>query len=343
MKPNFSLISSIVMVLGSLVLRPPAVAEEGIGMVTGSKTGTYYQFGGDIAEVAKKVGLTILVKDSAGSIDNIKRLNSSENATLGIVQSDVLGFLSRSDSPEMQRVAGRIRLVFPFYNEEVHLFANTKIRKFEDLAGKRVVLGEKGSGNWLTATNLLQMTGVKPGEELYLPPLKAVTAVLQGEADAMFYVAGKPVELFSKLGNLKEKPEFAPLFANVHFLTLEDTIMLREYKASEIGPADYPWIAETVPTIAVKAVLMSFDYSSKKTPYYRQRCQELAKIGQAVRDNIDTLRKTGHPKWKEVDLEAKIGTWELDSCSRETAGKGAPKVDISRELEKVLLNQIKNH
>ena len=102
----------------------PAMAEEAdakqIGMVTGSKTGTYIQFGNDIAGVAKTVGLDILVKDSQGSIDNIRRINSKENATFGIVQSDVLGFLSRSENPEMRLVAGRLRLIFPFYNEEVH-------------------------------------------------------------------------------------------------------------------------------------------------------------------------------------------------------------------------------
>jgi len=47
--------------------------------------------------------------------------------------------------------------------------------------------------------NLLQITGVKPAELLKLPPLQGVTAVLKGEADAMFYVAGKPVSLFTKV------------------------------------------------------------------------------------------------------------------------------------------------
>jgi TRAP-type uncharacterized transport system substrate-binding protein len=44
---------------------------EGIGMVTGTATGTYIQFGQDIAKVARSVGLDILVKESEGSIDNI--------------------------------------------------------------------------------------------------------------------------------------------------------------------------------------------------------------------------------------------------------------------------------
>ncbi|MEE4378163.1 MAG: TAXI family TRAP transporter solute-binding subunit [Candidatus Competibacteraceae bacterium] len=334
-------IKIVVLLLIGLFYLTPAGAEEGVGMVTGSKTGTYYQFGKNIAEVAKPKGVDILVKDSKGSIDNIKRLNSRENAAFGIVQSDVLGFLERSKSAEMQTVAKRLRLIFPFYNEEVHLFANKSINTFEDLQGKRLVVGEKESGNWLTSTNLLEMTGVEPAEQVYMPPKEAAVAVLKGEVDAMIYVAGKPVTLFTALGNLKEKPDFAPLFDNIHFVPLEDTIMLREYAESGIGPEDYPWIGAPVSTIAVKAVLMSFDFSSKRSAYFQQRCQDLAGIGQAIRANIDQLKKTGHPKWNEVDLDAEVGNWQRDTCSQsaETGAKGS-KTDISKELEKLLLNQL---
>jgi hypothetical protein len=319
----------------------PAVADDSkqIGKVTGSRTGTYIQFGNDIAGVAKTVGLDILVKDSQGSIDNIRRINSKENATFGIVQSDVLGFLSRSESPEMRQVASRLRLIFPFYNEEVHLFASKSIQTFDDLQGKRVVVGEQGSGNWLTAMNLLQLTGVKPAELIHLPPLQGVTAVLKGEADATFYVAGKPVSLFTKVGNLITKPEFAPMLANIHFVPLDDPRMLREYQLAQIGQADYEWLDRTVPTIAVKAVLMSFDFSGKQSPYFVQRCQQLAKLGQVLRANLGTLRQTGHPKWKEVNLDETVGAWPLDSCSRGSVKDSAPKVDLGRELEKMLLNQ----
>jgi TRAP transporter TAXI family solute receptor len=326
-------------------LTVPAVAadnanDQQIGMVTGSRTGTYIQFGNDIAGVAKAVRLDILVKDSQGSIDNIKRMNSRENAALGIVQSDVLGFLSRSESPEMRQVAGRLRLIFPFYNEEIHLFAKKSIQSFSDLQGKRVAVGEPGSGNWLTAMNLLQITGVKPAELLNLPPLQGVTAVLKGEADAMFYVAGKPVSLFTKVGNLIDRPEFAVMLANVHFVPLDDPRMLREYPVARIGKADYDWLATDTPTIAVKAVLMSFDFSGKQTPYFVQRCQQLAQLGQVIRAHLGQLRQTGHAKWKEVNLDEKVESWPLDSCSRrEPAKAGGSNVDLTRELEKMLLNQ----
>ena len=337
---NRLLIGSLVLLFGLCGLAPAAADDsKQIGMVTGSRTGTYIQFGNDIAGVAKTVGLDILVKDSQGSIDNIRRINSKENATFGIVQSDVLGFLSRSESPETRQVASRLRLIFPFYNEEVHLFASKSVQTFDDLRGKRVVVGEQGSGNWLTATNLLQLTGVKPAETINLPPLQGVTAVLKGEADAMFYVAGKPVSLFTKVGNLITKPEFAAMLANVHFVPLDDPRILREYQPARIGAADYDWLPGDVPTIAVKAVLMSFDFSGKQSPYFVQRCQQLAKLGQAIRANISQLQQTGHPKWKEVNLDEKVALWPLDSCSHGGVKGGDSDVDLTRELEKLLLNQ----
>lgn len=341
------LLPGILLLLSGLIGLPSVHAQEAdanaLGMVTGSKTGTYIQFGNDIARVAKTAGLEILVKDSQGSIDNIKRINSKENATFGIVQSDVLGFLSRSENPEMRQVAERLRLIFPFYNEEVHLFANKSVQTFAELQGKRVVVGEQGSGTWLTAMNLLQLTGIKPAELLNLPPLQGVTAVLKGEADAMFYVAGKPVSLFTKVGNLITRPEFSAMLTKVHFVSLDDPRMLREYQPAQIGPVDYEWLSGNVSTIAVKAVLMSFDFSGKQNAYFVKRCQQLGTLGAAIRGDIENLRQSGHPKWKEVNLDDTVGVWKLDSCSRsgKSAGKNGAKggVDLNRELEKMLLNQ----
>lgn len=45
---------------------------DAISIATGSKVGTYYQFGRDIAKVAKEEGLDVIVKTSGGSFDNIK-------------------------------------------------------------------------------------------------------------------------------------------------------------------------------------------------------------------------------------------------------------------------------
>jgi TRAP transporter TAXI family solute receptor len=299
---------------GSLSFVSPLAADS-IGMVTGSRTGTYIQFGQDIARVAQGSGLDILVKESEGSIDNIRRLVSAENAALSIVQSDVLGFLSRSADPQVRRIAERLRLIFPFYNEEVHLFARTDIRRFEDLGGRRVVVGTQGSGNWLTSNNLLRMVNVEPAERLELPPPEGVSAVLTGQADAMFYVVGKPAKLFTAMVELQQDPRYAQLAKDIHFVPLTHAAMLREYAGSSIGANDYAWLSDDVPTVAVKAVLISFDFSPRTNPHYRQRCEELGKLGLAIRGNFAELQRTGHPKWREVDLDQEIGIWKRDTCS----------------------------
>jgi uncharacterized protein len=328
---------------GNALLLVPQIPAQGLGMVTGSKAGTYFQFGQDVAMLAQTIGLDLMVKESEGSIANIRRLVSAENAALAIVQSDVLGFLRRSDDPEVRHIAERLRLVFPFYNEEVHLFARKPIRRFEDLAGKRVVVGTKGSGNWLTASNLLLTVKVRPAERIELPPPEAVHAVLRGEADAMFYVAGKPVKLFTAVGQLQKEPQYANLVEEVHFVPLSHEGLLREYAASSIGPGDYDWVAEMVPTVAVKAVLISYDFSSRRTPYYRKRCEQLSQLGRVVRANVAGLKQTGHPKWKEVDLEDAIGIWERDPCSYSRQRAPETGDDLLRAITETLKGQGRSH
>ena len=327
MKRNLRL--TIIML--TLTLLPRETLAEGIGMLTGSPTGTYFRFGQEIAEQAKTVGLDILVKESQGSIDNIKRLNSKENAAFAIVQSDVLGVLKQN--PQMQDVAARLRLIFPFYKEEVHLFANRAIQRIEDLRGKRIVFGLEGSGNWVTTVNLLHLMRIEAGEKLYLPPPEAVKAVLQGDADAMLYVAGKPVQVFLNLNDVQA--EYPELMERVHFVPLMAPPLLAEYAVSELTAGDYAWLNAPVATIAVRAVLVGFDFSSKRNEYYQMRCQQLAQLGQALRDHLSDLQQHGHPKWQEVNLDEDVGIWQLDQCSRQYV---APKkgAETDADLDKLL-------
>lgn len=294
-----------------------SVQGQPIGILTGSPTGTYYRFGQDIAAATINSGLEVAAKESEGSVDNIRRLVSQENAALAIVQSDVLGFLSWSSDPAAQRIASQLRLVFPFYNEEVHVLAHKSIQRFSDLAGKRVVVGTQGSGSWITARHMLHLMQLEPAEVIDdLAPPEAVYAVLIGQADAMIYVAGKPVTLFTNMQDLAQDPRYADLLQNVHFVPVQDAHLLNTYSAASIGPDDYAWVSNTVPTIAVKAVLISFDFSQGQTPYARTRCAQLATLSRALYQHLDALQRTGHPKWNEVDLTHRTSIWPRDTCSQ---------------------------
>ncbi len=310
-----------------------------MGMVTGPLTGTYIRIGQDIASVVEKFGLNVDVKESRGSIDNIKRINSAENAGIGIVQSDLLGYLRRSKDPEIRAMADNLRMMFSFYNEEIHVLARKDIHTFKDLAGKRLIIGSEGSGHWLTAMNLLAMLDVQPGQMLRLSPTDAVVAVLRNRADAMIFVGGKPVRLFNNLEDLQSinAPEYQALLEEVHFVPLNDLRIYEEYSRSEITPDDYNFVTEPVPTAAVTAVLVSYDFSAN-TDYAKKRCEALGKIGHSLRNNLPLLQEQGHPKWKEVTLNQDVaGLWEKDSCVETYK----PANIASNPIEKELLRSIK--
>ena len=327
----------------------PAAAEtkgEAVGMVTGPKTGTYIALGKDIASVAKTEGIALQVKESGGSIDNIRRMNSEENASLGIVQSDVLGFLKRSTNAKSKHMADGLRMIFPFNKEEVHIIARSDIKDFAGLAGKRVIVGAEGSGSMVTAVNLFTLTGVTPAQLLKIDPPQGMVAVLNNDADAMVFVGGKPVRLFKNLEEIGDRKNGAnpELLGSVHFLALNDPKMLAEYAPSSLTPADYTFVKEDVPTIAVTSVLMTYDFSAPLNAYHKMRCAQLGKLGNALRTHLDYLKANGHPKWKEVDLDATAGLWKQDICSWAKSAKPAPtKANAPvNPLEKDLLGVIQS-
>lgn len=312
-----------------------AVAPAPVTVVTGLKTGTYFIFGRDLFEVAKKSGMDMVVKPSEGSIDNIKMINGEDDVVLGIVQSDVLGFLGRSKNPDSIKMANNLRLIFPFYNEEIHVLARKEIKDFKDLQGKRVAIGEEGSGNMLTSINLFSMANIAPSESLKIPSAQGIVSVLKGEVDAVIFVGGKPVRLFKNLEDLTlpENQKYAPMLEQVHFIPMNGAKMLEEYKPAELTAADYKFIKEPVPTISVQAILISRDFSQGAEN--AKRCEQIGKLSDALRAGIPALKETGHPKWKEVNLDANVNTWKKDSCAWEILNN-AKSEEASKELLNIL-------
>ncbi len=270
-----------------------------------------------MAAMAIRHGLRILVKPSEGALDNLRRLTSGENAALAIVQADVLGYLSWSSEPAAQKISTHLRMIFPLHHEEMHILAHKSVQQVADLADKRVIIGTRGSGTRLTAQRLLHIFDVTPAELMAdIPPPEAVHAVLTGEADAMFHVGGKPVTLFTNLQDVSGDSRYADLIHNVHFVPLLPDPLHRIYHPATLGPQNYPWLATTVPTVAVETVLISFHFAQRQNDYFRMRCAQLATLGRAVREHLPELQRDGHPKWRDVNLSQRVSVWPPDPCSQ---------------------------
>src|SRR5262249_59062791 len=100
--------------------------------------------------------------------------------------------------PALKRIASKPRMVFPLYNEEVHPLGRRDIANFDDLADKRVAIGREGSGTYLTTRLLFKVADVAPREMVPIDTDEALAELKAGRIDAMVYVAGYPVRLFTE-------------------------------------------------------------------------------------------------------------------------------------------------
>jgi TRAP-type uncharacterized transport system substrate-binding protein len=175
-----ALVALVALICCVAVSLGPAFAND-LGMVTGSEKGTYYQFGLNLQALAKQKGINLAVHPSRGSIENVFAVYQRPGVQMGIVQSDVLAFVARVETdPVLKRIARKTKMIFPLYNEEVHLIGRPEITGFDDLADRRVAIGREGSGNFLTSRLLFRMAEVTPREMLTIDTDEALAALKSG-------------------------------------------------------------------------------------------------------------------------------------------------------------------
>ncbi len=248
-----------------------------MGIITGGEKGTYYQFGLNLKELMANKGISLNVYSSNGSIENINAVYKRPGIQMGIVQSDVLAFIGKLQSDaELKLIAKKIKMVFPLYNEEIHLLGRSGIGDFDGLAGKRVAVGEEGSGTYLTARLLFELTEIVPQEMLTIGREEALSQLKAGKIDAMFYVAGFPVKLFAD--DVTENDGLA-------LIPITHKSILEFYPQGEIPQNTYRWQKQAVKTAAVKAVLVSFDYKSTN-------CDSVGRFAKVVAENLPLVDST---------------------------------------------------
>lgn len=290
----------------TILVQMPAVAATELGIITGGEKGTYYQFGLNLQRLASRTSVNMSVYPSKGSIENVYAVYQKPGTQLGIVQSDVLAFVARVQSdPVLKRIAKKTKMVFPLYNEEIHVLARSGVAEFDDLSNRRVAIGREGSGTYLTARLLFNVADVTPREMVLIDTDEALAELKAGRIDAMFYVAGYPVKLFSE--GVQDGDQ-------LHLVPILNKSITEFYPRAEIPRGTYAWQPDAVETVAVKSVLISFDFR-------RRDCDVVGTFAKTLAENMDWLVKNGHPKWKTVDLNFPLKGWEQYDCVRKHLGK----------------------
>ena len=274
-------------------------------IVTASKAGTYIQIGRDLAKyVAEPAGIELEVLESKGSAENISRMRFEPGVKLALVQSDVYqAFLdeAKAGNPDAGNIIRPLRLIMPLYDEEIYFVAraDSPLTYIHEIKDKKIGVGPIGSGTALTSRTLYQLMFDEPipaASAQYLSNEEALAQLtVEKSIDVAVIVAGQPAKLFSDM-----KPEARKY---IKILRLDEKAMesaraMKTYFPATIRTSSYPsWLAEDVPTLTVKAYLVTYDYGLQST------VGNLVRFADSLCTNFDKLQANGHPKWKQVRLE----------------------------------------
>jgi TRAP transporter TAXI family solute receptor len=160
-----------------------------IVITTGGEAGAYYQFAQRYATILARDGITLEVKSSAGSLENLDRLKADE-AQVGFVQG---GVMPPKEDPDAEDDSGLLSLGSLFY-EPVWVFyrGERDLTRLTDLRGKRIAIGQEGSGVRQLAQQLLAANEIDGGDRLVpLAGLTAAEELQQGRIDAAFIIASE--------------------------------------------------------------------------------------------------------------------------------------------------------
>ena len=184
-------------------------------------------------------GLIAMVQASKGSVANVRAVQNNR-VNSGLAQADVVYRAYHGEGVfEAEGQLGKLRAIANLYPETVHLVARkgSHIKKIHHLAGKRVSLGQVGSGTRADAELLLNAHGIKQGdfEDYNLSLSQASEKLLAGELDAFFLVGGYPIGAISDLARRDaielvpiDSPEIDNLMQTVRFFS-RDGIPARTY------------------------------------------------------------------------------------------------------------------
>jgi TRAP transporter TAXI family solute receptor len=206
MRKPFKLIAATA--LGLAVAAPAMGAEQSfITIGTGGVTGVYYPTGGAICRLVNKGrkthGIRCSVESTGGSVYNINTIRAGE-LDMGVAQSDWQFHAYNGSSKFKDAGAFKdLRAVFSVHPEPFTVVAraDSGVKKFQDLKGKRVNIGNPGSGQRGTMEVLMGALGWTNADFKLASELKAAEqsrALCDNKIDAMIYTVGHPA------GSIKE-------------------------------------------------------------------------------------------------------------------------------------------
>ncbi|MES9862115.1 MAG: TAXI family TRAP transporter solute-binding subunit [Candidatus Thiodiazotropha sp. LLP2] len=289
-----------ILLLGLLLLPMICVGAEQqfISIGTGGLTGVYYPTGGAICRLINKGrkahGIRCSVESTGGSIFNLNTIAAKE-LDFGVAQSDWQYHAYNGSSKFTRQGANKsLRAVFSIHSEPFTVMARKEsgIEAFTDLKGKRVNIGNPGSGQRGTMEVLMGKHGWGKQDFKLASELKATEqarALCDNKIDTMVYVVGHPN------ASIKE----AATACDTRLVSVKSEIVEKliestpYYAPASIPGGMYQGSDSDTPTFGVKATLVSSEHVDDEVVY---------QLVKTVFDNLDKFRRL-HPAFEHLQAE----------------------------------------
>jgi TRAP transporter TAXI family solute receptor len=278
-----------------------ASANSFITIGTGGVTGVYYPTGGAICRLVnkgrKEHGIRCSVESTGGSVYNLNTIRAGE-LDMGVAQSDwQYHAYNGTDKFADQGPNKDLRAVFSVHAEPFTVVArkDSGIKTFDDLKGKRVNIGNPGSGQRGTMEVVMAAKGWTAKDFALVSELKAAEqsqALCDNKIDAMVYVVGHPN------GSIKEASTSCDtVLISVDGPEIEKLVADNPYyRVATIPGGMYSGTDADVQTFGVGATFVSSTNTPPDTVY---------QVVKAVFENFDDFRKL-HPAFANLKKEEMV-------------------------------------
>lgn len=270
-----------------------ASASEFITIGTGGVTGVYYPTGGAICRLVNKGrkthGIRCSVESTGGSVYNLNTIRAGE-LDMGVAQSDWQYHAYHGTSKFKSAGANKkLRAVFSVHPEPFTVVAraDSGIKTFKDLKGKRVNIGNPGSGQRGTMEVVMKALGWKKSDLALASELKSAeqsSALCDNKVDAIVFTVGHPS------GSIKEATTSCDsVLVSVTGPAIDKLIRDNDYYRSATIPGGmYRGNKQDTTTFGVGATFVSSTNTPEKTIY---------QVVKSVFENFKTFKKL-HPAFK---------------------------------------------
>ena len=292
--------------------------ENVVTIMAGSPSGTDLAIVQDIASVLDDGDrLRVLPMVGKGPEQNIKDVLFLRGVDMGVTQANLLKHFDKTGELG-SNLKGQIAYVAKLFNEELHILVREDINDIKELSGKPVNFGPAGSGAEITGRLIFEALGVET-QKLHINDADAIEKLRRGEIAATIAVTGKPAPV---LTSLKDTTGLK-LLPVPYAMGVED-----EYYPATLTHEDYPTLVpagQSVDTVSVCAVLISFNWSSDSVRYAK-----LAKFVDRFFANFDRFLETPrHPKWREVNFAATLEGWRRSPLAQKWIDRAQQSTDTA--------------